>query len=398
MEKTRNIKIHLDKQERWPFVSKSEIGIINDVLKTNKLNYWTGKNCKLFEKEFSKFIGKKYGISLCNASVALDVSLKSLSLKKGDEIIVTPRSYISSASCVINNGLKPVFADVDPFSQNITAENIIKVLTKKTKAIILVHLAGFPCEIDDILKISRKYRLKIIEDCSQSHGAMFRDKYTGSFGDIAVWSFCNDKIMNTLGEGGMICVDNKDLFKKMWSLKDCGKNYEKFINTKKSFKFKWVHDFYGTNLRMTEVQAAVGRFQLKKLNYWVNLRNKYAKIILKNLKGLKNIYLFQIPNYIKHSYYRLYVRLNKQEIDKNWNKVRIIKELNSRGVFCNSGTCPEIYKEKAFTRLNINLKKKRNAAMIADDFIAFMVHPTLKEKNIIKSSLIIREILSKAQK
>ena len=398
MEKIKNNKIVLGKNEIWPHVSKSETILINKVLKSNKLNYWTGNNCKLFEQEFSKYIGKKYGVSLCNASVALDISLKAFNFKKGDEIVVTPRSYISSASCVINNYLKPVFADIDPNSQNINGETIKKVITNKTKAIILVHLAGYPCEMSEIMNIAKKYKLKIIEDCSQSHGAMYRNKFTGSFGDIAIWSFCNDKIMNTLGEGGMLCVNNKKLYKKIWSLKDCGKNYSKFINNKKSYNFKWVHDFYGTNLRLTEVQAVVGRYQLKKLNYWVNTRKKYSSIILNNVKGLNIVNFHQVPSYIKHSYYRCYLRLNKKNIKKNWNKAKIIKAMNSKGIPCNSGSCPEIYKEKAFLNLKIKFKKKKIASAISDEYIAFMVHPTLEKKNIIKISKTIKEILIKAQK
>ena len=382
----------------WPYVSKQEQKIVVDVLKSNKLNYWTGTQCKLFEKEFSSFFGKKYGVSVCNASVALDISLRSLNLPQGSEIIVTPRSYVSSASCVLNNNLKPIFADIDINSQNLSPKSIEKKINKKTKAIILVHLSGYPCEMDKIVKIAKKNKILIIEDCSQSHGAKYRNKFTGSFGDIAIWSFCNDKIMNTLGEGGMICVNNEKIYKKIWSLKDCGKNLDKIMNkASNKFDFKWVHDSQGTNLRMTEVQAAVGRYQLRQLNNSIKIRQRNASIIYRALKNSKIAIIPKIPTYISHSFYRCYVLLDKKKINNKWSKTKMIKYLNSSGIECNSGSCPEIYREGVFKKFNGRIKARNNARSINQSTISFKVHPTISLKNMKIKSKKINEIFSKAE-
>jgi len=382
----------------WPYVSKQEHKIVSDVLKSHKLNYWTGLQCKSFEKEFSSFFGKKYGVSVCNASVALDISLRSLNLPRGSEIIVMPRSYVSSASCVLNNNLKPIFADIDINSQNLSPKSIEKKINKKTKAIILVHLSGYPCEMDKIVKIAKKNKILIIEDCSQSHGAKYRNKFTGSFGDIAIWSFCNDKIMNTLGEGGMICVNNEKIYKKIWSLKDCGKNLDKIMNkASNKFDFKWVHDSQGTNLRMTEVQAAVGRYQLKQLNNSVKIRQRNASIIYRALKNSKIAIIPKIPTYISHSFYRCYVLLDKKKINNKWSKTKMIKYLNSSGIECNSGSCPEIYREGVFKKFNGRIKARNNARSINQSTISFKVHPTISLKNMKIKSKKINEIFSKAE-
>ena len=204
----------------WPYVSNREKVIINEVLKSNKLNFWTGENCKTFENNFRKFFKRKFAITLNSGSVALDIAIKSLGLNNRSEVIVTPRSYISSASCVLNNNLKPVFSDVSIETQNIDLNSIKKKVSKRTKAIIVVHLGGMPSNIIEIMKFAKRRNIKVIEDCSQAHGAKVKNKYVGSFGDIAIWSFCNDKIMNTLGEGGMLCTNNKKIYQNAWSLRD----------------------------------------------------------------------------------------------------------------------------------------------------------------------------------
>lgn len=384
-------------KEFWPIVSKQEKILINRVLNSNKLNYWTGHNCKLFEKEYSNFFNKKYGISVCNASVGLDISLKALNLQKDSEVIVSPRSYVSSASCVINNNLKPVFADIDINSQNMCPKSIKQLINKKTKVIILVHLAGYPCEMNEITSIAKKNNIFLIEDCSQSHGSSYYGRYTGSFGDIAVWSFCNDKIINTLGEGGMICVNDDKIYKKIWSLKDCGKNFNKIINKpSNTYNFRWIHDFNGTNLRMTELQAAIGRHQLKKLTGFVKLRKRNANTIYDALKKSNLAIIPKIPDYISHSFYRCYILLNFKKIKKNWSKEKIIKHLNLEGVECNSGSCPEIYKEKVFKNLGYKFDKK-NAKSINQSAISFLVHPTISFKSIKMKAKIIKKIFLEAE-
>ena len=278
----------------------------------------------------------------------------------------------------MNNNLKPVFSDVSIETQNIDLNSIKKKVSKRTKAIIVVHLGGMPSNIIEIMKFAKRRNIKVIEDCSQAHGAKVKNKYVGSFGDIAIWSFCNDKIMNTLGEGGMLCTNNKKIYQNAWSLRDCGKNIlsVRKIN-KKDFKFKWLHDFNGSNYRMTEIQAAIGNFQLKMLPFWVKKRNEYANKIKKIVKNYKFVSNFNYnKNYI-NAYYRFYILINKDYLKKNWNTERIINELNKKKILCNFGACPLIYKEKVFLKKGYKLYLK-NAESLNNNTISFIIHPNLK--------------------
>lgn len=210
----------------WPSFSEEEAEAIKDILLSNKVNYWTGDECRIFEKEFAEWSGVKYSIALANGTLALEVALRALDIGPGDEVVVTPRTFIASISCVVNVGATPIFADVDPESGNITAETISKVLTSKTKGIICVHFAGWPCDMNPIMALSSLHNIKVIEDCAQAHGAMYKGRSVGSIGHIGAWSFCQDKIMTTGGEGGMVTTNDEILWRKMWAYKDHGKSYE----------------------------------------------------------------------------------------------------------------------------------------------------------------------------
>ena len=326
-------------KQKCPTYSKKEIIKVRNIVKSNLVNYWTGKEGKKFENEFSKYFKVKYSVAVANASLGLECSLKALGIKKGDDVIVASKSYVSSASCVVNVGARPIFADVDFNSQNISANTIKAVITKKTKAIICVHLGGYPCDMENILKICKKNKIKIIEDCSQAHGAKIKKKYVGSFGDISVWSFCNDKIISTLGEGGMVSTNNKNYFERIWEIKEIGKKRNLMQKKFSRDIYRWVHNSFGTNLRLTEVQSAVGRIQLKKLSYYIKKRNSHAKKILKICKKFNSIQVPSIPNNVTHAFYRCYIQVNKNKLKNNWNKKKIINKLVKKGVSCNEGSC-----------------------------------------------------------
>jgi dTDP-4-amino-4,6-dideoxygalactose transaminase len=329
-------------------------------------------------------VGVKYSVAVANGSVGLNLAVAAMNLEKGSEVIVTPRSYITSVTCVINNGLKPVFADVDFCSQNLSAEHIKKKITSRTKAVILVHLAGMPCDMFPILELTKKLNIKIIEDCSQAHGAVYNNKIVGSMGDISVWSFCNDKIISTCGEGGMVSTNNNKYFKRIWAGKDCGRNINKIKKNNSKVGFKWIHDFAGTNLRMTELQAAVGRYQIKKLDSWIKIRNRNAKKIYNICKKYDFIDYREIPSHIKHAYYRCYIFINLRKLKKSWNRDKIITLLLKKNVKCNSGSCPEIYLEKSIIRKKHGLKKRLpNAKLLGKATIAFEVHNKISKKSMV---------------
>ena len=272
----------------WPKFEQDEVNKAVEILKSGKVNYWTGEEGKIFEREFAEKIGTKYAVALANGSLALSSAYLSVGLGVGDEIITSPRTFIATASSAILLGAKPIFADVDPDSGVITADTIIPLITNNTKAISVVHLGGWPAEMDSICKLAHNYGLKVIEDCAQAHGASLNGKSVGSFGDVSAWSFCQEKILSTGGEGGMITTSNKEIWNKIWSFKDHGKNYNKIFDKNKSDSFQFVHDKLGSNFRMTEIQSAIGRIQLSKINETNKIRNRNANIIYEELYTKNN--------------------------------------------------------------------------------------------------------------
>ena len=391
----------------YPSFNKQTIKKVQKVLKSGRVNYWTGNECKFFEKEFSKYLGNKYSITLSNGSVALELALKALKLKKGDDVIVSPRSFIISASCVLNMGLKPIFVDVDE-NGNMNIDSIKKNYTKKVKCIIVVHLNGLSCDLDPILEFVKKNKVYLIEDCSQAHGAIYKGKKIGSFGDISTWSFCQDKIISTGGEGGMVSTNNKKLWIKLWSLKDHGKNYMTVFHKKHKIGFKWLHDDLGSNYRMTEIQAVIGREQLKLLDQQIKKRNLIAKLYIKNLKDYFDRYnILKKPNFkcqtcplkrvekackkCRHAFYRLNFFLNKNKI----NQKKLIEKLNKNKIDCGVGACPEIYKEKIFKKLKIYPNKRlSNAKLLGETSLMFPINVNKSLKKINKEILIVKKIIN----
>ncbi len=370
----------------WPNFSTKELKAVSSVLKSRKVNYLTGDYGKLFEKKFSTYHKLKYCLAVSNGSIAIELVLKSLNLKPEDEVIVTSKSFIASASSVVLTGSKPIFCDVNIDSQNIDIKNIVKAFSSKTKAVICVHLGGWPCEMKSIVKFCKEKKLFLIEDCSQAHGAKYKDKYVGSFGDYATWSFCNDKIISTGGEGGMISTKNKKNYLKLWSLKDHGKNFGK-IKNKNNFLFKYIHDNFGSNNRLTEMQSVLGIVQLDLLNQRLKIRNRNAILYRNKLSVINSLIIPQPPKYIYNAYYRLYLRLNFSKIKKNWNKQKILNKLNRLGFKCSEGACSEIYREKAFVKSKLNPSKKlKNAKELSKSSFCVLVDHTVSTKYINEQS------------
>ena len=374
----------------WPSFTKREANKIQEILLSNKVNYWTGNQGKLFEDKFSQFSNANYSVAVANGTVALDLALIALQVKKGDEVIVTPRSYVASASAIRNSGAKPIFVDVDYNSQNISPIKIEEKITKKTKAIICVHFAGWPCEMDHIKKIADKYNLKIIEDCAQAHGALYKGNPIGALGDIGAWSFCQDKIITTGGEGGMVTCNNKDYWKKIWSFKDHGKSLDEINKLKekniKNTSFKFIHNSIGTNWRLTEIQSALGLIQLDYIKKWNKKRTENAKNIIQAAKK-NNIFRTPIiPKHITHAFYKLYLFVN------GGSKLRdeLLYKINNQGVPCYTGGCSEIYREKAFGSYKKGYLK--TAAELGDTSLMFLVHPTLTKNEINKTCEVINSI------
>ena len=367
----------------WPSFTQEEADAVSRVLLSNKVNYWTGSECREFEKEFAAFAGTQYAVALANGTLALDVALKAVGIGAGDDVIVTPRTFLASASCIVTAGANPVFADVDLNSQNITAETIQTALTANTKAVIVVHLAGMPAEMDAIMALAEKHNLWVIEDCAQAHGARYKGKSVGSIGHVGAWSFCQDKIMTTGGEGGMVTTNSKELWEKMWSYKDHGKSYDAVYHRPHPPGFRWLHESFGTNWRMMEMQAVIGRIQLRRMADWTARRRENAAKLAETLAQFDCIRLVEIPGYIEHAQYKFYAFVRPEKLKQGWTRDRIVNELNERKVPCYQGSCSEVYLEKAFDGTPWRPKGRlKNAVELGGTSLMFLVHPTLTDDEI----------------
>ncbi|MEK5754851.1 DegT/DnrJ/EryC1/StrS aminotransferase family protein [Acinetobacter variabilis] len=382
--------------EPWPSFTQEEADAVSRVLLSNKVNYWTGQECREFEKEFARFAETQYALALANGTVALDVSLKALGIGAGDDVIVTSRTFLASASSIVTAGANPVFADVELDSQNISHRTIEAVITPNTKAIICVHLAGWMCDMDPIMQLAKEKGLYVIEDCAQAHGAMYKGKSAGSIGHIGAWSFCQDKIMTTGGEGGMVTTNDEQLWKKMWSYKDHGKNFDSIYNKQHPPGFRWLHDSFGTNWRMMEMQAVIGRIQLKKMSEWTAQRNANMEKIYAAFADSPYFTVHRPSDDYVHAAYKCYVQVNTDALPEGWSRDRIMTEINAEGVPCFSGSCSEVYLEHAFDGTPWRPKERlKNAQKLGETSLMFLVHPTLTENNIQTTKDVIQQVISR---
>ena len=380
----------------WPTFEQDEIDATVAILKSGKVNYWTGDQCKLFEKEFADYFGVKHAIALMNGTVALEAALYALNIGPGDDVIVTSRTFVASASAVVVRGARPIVADVDSNSQNITVDTIKAAMTPNTKAIICVHLAGWPCDMDKIMAFAKENNLYVIEDCAQSHGAKYKDQYAGTFADISAFSFCQDKIMTTGGEGGMVVTNDDELWRKMWSYKDHGKEFDTVYNKQHPPGFRWLHESFGTNWRLTEMQAAIGRQQLKKLSSWVAKRNQFATLLSNAFSEIDAFRVTLHPKEIYHAYYKYYVFVKPEKLKNGWTRDKIMHEINAQGVACFSGSCSEIYLEKCFQDSNLAPEERLTVAKtLGETSLMFLVHPTLEESDIQKTITVVKSVIDK---
>ncbi|WP_151814095.1 DegT/DnrJ/EryC1/StrS family aminotransferase [Acinetobacter junii] len=368
--------------EPWPSFTPEEANAVQQVLLSNRVNYWTGQECREFEKEFAHYVGTPFAVALANGTVALDVALKALGIGMGDDVIVTSRTFLASASSIVTAGANPIFADVELDSQNISRRTIEAVLTDNTKAIICVHLAGWMCDMDPIMQLAEEKGIYVIEDCAQAHGAMYKGRAAGSIGHIGAWSFCQDKIMTTGGEGGMVTTHDEQLWKKMWSYKDHGKNYDSIYHKQHPPGFRWLHDSFGTNWRMMEMQAVIGRIQLRRMSEWTQKRYENAQQLFDVFKKSPYFTVHEPSVDYQHAYYKCYVQVNTDALPEGWSRDRIMHELNSLNVPCFSGSCSEVYLEHAFDHTPWRPQQRLvNAQKLGETSLMFLVHPTLSNEN-----------------
>jgi len=381
----------------WPSYTEEEADTVRNVIMSNKVNYWTGQETRTFEKEFAAWSQTEYAVALANGTVALDLALKALRIGAGDEVVVTSRTFLASVSSIVNAGAVPIFADVDLDSQNINADSIRSVLTSRTKAVICVHLAGWPCDMDPIMTLAEEFDLKIIEDCAQAHGAHYKGRPVGSIGHIGAWSFCQDKIMTTGGEGGMVTTNDRELWSDMWAYKDHGKSWEAVYEREHAPGFRWLHESFGTNWRMLEVQAVIGRIQLRRMLDWQSTRLKNAMRIWNAARQLPALRVPTLPDNDIHAAYKCYVFVRPECLKADWSRDRILNEIVAQGVPAFSGSCSEVYLEKAFDNTGWRpTTRLENAKELGETSLMFMVHPTLTEQEMDLTCQILSSVIKQA--
>ncbi len=368
----------------WPHFDDEMTNAVTEVLRSGKVNYWTGKSVRRFEKDFAEFVGSNFGIAVSNGTVAVELALHAVGIKPGDEVIVPPRTFIATASAAAMLGARPVFADIDPVSGNVTAETIAAVITPKTRAIIVVHAAGWPCDMDPIIELASEHGLRVIEDCAQAHGARYKGRHVGTIGDVGAFSFCQDKIISTGGEGGMVVTDCPDIWERAWSFKDHGKGWDAIQNCQQQRTvFKWLHESIGTNWRMTEMQAAIGLIALRRLPVWVKARQSHAALLDEELANVPGIEVLTPPSDAEHSYYKHYANVASEMLSDKWSRDEIVRCIQQEGIPCGSGLCCEIYLEKAIQNAGFApAERLPNAQALGERCIMFMVHPTLSREEI----------------
>lgn len=381
----------------WPQYSEEEIGAVTRVLRSGRVNQWTGTEIHGFEDEYAASLGRTHAIALMNGTVALELALIGLGVGPGDEVITTPRTFIASSSVAVMRGAIPVMADVNRDSGNLGAEEIERVLTPRTRAIIVVHLGGWPADMTAIMNLARSHGIAVIEDCAQAHGALHAGKPVGSFGDIGAFSFCQDKVMTTGGEGGLIALDDEAMFKTAWSFKDHGKGYDTVYHTQHPPGFQWLHDGFGTNWRMTEPQAAIGRVQLSNLEETVARRQHNAALWAEHLDAVPALRTPRPPAGDRHCYYRYYTYVRPEALKSGWDRDRIREELRDAGLGVTAGSCGEIYREQAFVARGIAPTERLPVAReLGETSLAFLTHPTLSEAAIREAAELVVEVVGAA--
>ena len=381
----------------WPHFNSNQIDSAIRVLASGKVNSWTGQETAAFETEFANWCGTSYAIAIANGSLALSSSYLAIGLSPGDEFITTPRTFIATASSAVLLGAKPVFADVDPDSGAITAASIAPLITPRTKVISVVHLGGWPADMPAICDLARAYGIAVIEDCAQAHGARINGQSVGSFGDVSAWSFCQDKIMTTAGEGGMVTTSRSELWDAMWAFKDHGKTFEAVFDREHQPGFRWLHERFGSNFRLTEFQSAIGRNQLKCLPEWTSTRTRNAQLMASALCDLPVVRVPLPPNNLIHAWYKFYAFVKPEALADGWNRDRILFEISALGYPALTGSCSEIYLEKCFQHAGLVPNERLPVARrLGDTSLMFLVHPTITPLQMEGYAHAVRSVVQRA--
>ena len=342
-----------NKLQGWPHFDENAIKAVEAVLRSGKVNYWTGKRGMEFEKKFAEWQGSKYAISVATGTAALHVSLGSLGIGPGDEVIVPSYTFIATSFSVVQAGAIPRFADVNLDDHCISVESAEKLVTKRTKAVMPVHLYGNVCDMDKIQKFAKKHKLLVIEDNAEAFGGYFKGKKTGTLSEMAGCSFCQNKTFTTGGEGGMITTDDEELAWKARSIRDHGYDVKQRLSLLElEQKLPYIHNMIGWNYRMTEMQSAIGLAELERMDTWnMPRRKRNAKILLDALKTSKLIKYFPIDTADRQNGW--YVLAFSLEVEKMKCEIKkFVKAVAAEGAPVWKVFWPQCHTERAFQEHN----------------------------------------------
>ena len=350
-----------------PYITSDEIKAVEKVLKSGILSL--GQETEKFETEMVKFVGAKYAIACSSGTTALHLSVIASDIQEGDEVITTPFSFVASTNCFLYQKARPVFIDVDPGTFNINVEKIEEKITKKTKAILGVDIFGYPTEWNKILKLAKKFKLKVIEDAAEALGAEYKGKKLGSLGHLTVFAFYPNKQMTT-GEGGMVVTNDKNEYQLIKGL----------VNQGRGADMQWLkHEHLGFNYRMTEMQAAIGRQQLKKLPQFLKSRDQVANWYKEQLAQVDGVSLMK-PNDAGHkrSWFVYVIKL-----DKKFNRDQVIEKLKAKGV-PSKAYLPAIHlqpymRKYGYKKGNLPVSESVSASTLALPFYTDMKLKTVKK-------------------
>lgn len=380
----------------WPVFDQEMVAAATEVLTSGRVNYWTGGHGRAFEAELATFVDRRHALVLSNGTVAIELGLRALGVGPGDEVVVPSRTFIATASAVVAVGATPVVADVDADTQGLSAQTVADVLTPRTRAVIAVHLGGCPVEWEPLQRLAEQHGLWLVEDCAQAIGATYRGRPVGSLGHLAAFSFCQDKILTTAGEGGALVLDDEQVFRRAWSYRDHGKSFEAVYEREHPPGFRWLHESFGTNFRLSEVQSAVGRVALRQLPGWLEQRRLNAGVLTARLSGHPLLRVQVVPGDAGQAWYRWYGFLRTGLLAPGWDRDRVVAEVAATGTPCFSGSCGEIYREAAFAG-HRPPSPLRTAQQLGETSLALLVHPTAGREHMEQAAAALLAVLDRAQ-
>ncbi|MDV3104098.1 DegT/DnrJ/EryC1/StrS family aminotransferase [Thermococcus waiotapuensis] len=347
-----------------PLIGDEEIEAVVEVLKSGMLAH--GKIVETFEREFADYLGAKHGVAVANGTAALDVALKALGIKDGDEVITTPFTFVATASSILFQRAKPVFADIDPKTFNLDPNDVLEKITDKTKAILVVHLYGQPAEMGTFKEIAEDHGLYLIEDCAQAHGAEYNGQKVGTFGDIAAFSFYPTKNMTT-GEGGMVVTNDDELAERARLIRNHGQ------------RERYYHVTLGYNLRMTNMAGALGRVQLRKLDEWNEARRKNAKKLSEGISKITGLTPPYVAPNVKHVYHQYTIRV---EEEFPLSRDELAQKLGERGIGTGIYYPLPLHRQPLLKELGYEQDCCPNSVEASKRVLSLPVHPGVNEEDI----------------